>query len=60
MAARVAADAPSPIASARLDVNKLAERMAADAAIATEIARIVFLQVCATCRARFREVSCQI
>jgi hypothetical protein len=52
MAARAAADAPSPIASARVDVSKLAERIAADAAIATGTARIVFLQVCDTFRAR--------
>jgi hypothetical protein len=53
MAARVAAEAPNPIASARLDGSKLAERIAADAAIATGIARIVSLQVCDTFRARF-------
>jgi hypothetical protein len=48
----VAADAPNPIASARLEGSKLTERIAADAAIATGIARIVYLQV--------PHISCQI
>jgi len=53
-------DAPSPIASARLDVSRLAERMAADAAIATGIARIVSSMSAAHFVPDLQNASCQI